>query len=207
MTIDAEQLALQKNNLYRDNYRRVMAFLLASVVITVSLFAVLSYQIITTPKPAYYATTTTGRVIPLQSLDMPVVTNTYLLQWAALATRAVYNLDFENYTKQLDNASSYFTPTGWESLTNAMKSSGAIDSLKNNKLFMAGIVNGPAVILDQEVVHGRYSWRVQLPLLVTYTSASIQQKAHFIITMDIIRVPVIDAAKSIQINRFSAVRG
>ncbi|AAO91126.1 type IVB secretion system apparatus protein IcmL.2 [Coxiella burnetii] len=207
MTIDAEQLALQKNNLYRDNYRRVMAFLLASVVITVSLLAVLSYQIITTPKPAYYATTTTGRVIPLQSLDMPVVTNTYLLQWAALATRAVYNLDFENYTKQLDNASSYFTPTGWESLTNAMKSSGAIDSLKNNKLFMAGIVNGPAVILDQEVVHGRYSWRVQLPLLVTYTSASIQQKAHFIITMDIIRVPVIDAAKSIQINRFSAVRG
>lgn len=126
MTIDAEQLALQKNNLYRDNYRRVMAFLLASVVITVSLLAVLSYQIITTPKPAYYATTTTGRVIPLQSLDMPVVTNTYLLQWAALATRAVYNLDFENYTKQLDNASSYFTPTGWESLTNAMKSSGAI---------------------------------------------------------------------------------
>ncbi|WP_457766695.1 type IVB secretion system apparatus protein IcmL.2 [Coxiella burnetii] len=207
MTIDAEQLALQKNNLYRDNYRRVMAFLLASVVITVSLLAVLSYQIITTPKPAYYATTTTGRVIPLQSLDMPVVTNTYLLQWAALATRAVYNLDFENYTKQLDNASSYFTPTGWESLTNAMKSSGAIGSLKNNKLFMAGIVNGPAVILDQEVVHGRYSWRVQLPLLVTYTSASIQQKAHFIITMDIIRVPVIDAAKSIQINRFSAVRG
>ncbi|ATN70364.1 type IV secretion protein IcmL [Coxiella burnetii] len=207
MTIDAEQLALQKNNLYRDNYRRVMAFLLASVVITVSLLAVLSYQIITTPKPAYYATTTTGRVIPLQSLDMPVVTNTYLLQWAALATRAVYNLDFENYTKQLDNASSYFTPTGWESLTNAMKSSGAIDSLKNNKLFMAGVVNGPAVILDQEVVHGRYSWRVQLPLLVTYTSASIQQKAHFIITMDIIRVPVIDAAKSIQINRFSAVRG
>ncbi len=130
--------------------------------------AILSYQIVTTPKPAYYPTTTTGRVIPLQSLDIPVVTNTYLLQWAALATRVVYNLDFENYTKQLDNESSYFTPAGWNSLMNAMKSSGAIDSLKNNKLFMAGIVNGPAVILDQEMVHGCYSWRVQLPLLVTY---------------------------------------
>lgn len=44
-----------------------------------------------------------------------------------------------------------------------------------------------------------YTWRVQLPLLVIYTSANEERKAHFAVTMDIIRVPVIDAAKSIQI--------
>ena len=206
MNENVEQLALQKNNLYRDNYRRVMVCLITLIFIGLGLLGILSYQIISTPKPKYYATTTTGRVVPLQSLEMPVVTNIYLLQWASLAARTSYNLNFLAYPKQLKAASAYFTDTGWQSLMAAMKKSGVIDSLKSNKLFMAAVVDGPAVILAEEIVHGRYTWRVQLPLLVTYTSASEQRKSNFIITMDIMRVPVIDAAKSIQINRFSAVR-
>ncbi len=206
MNVDIEQGAMQKNNYYRDNYRRVMFFLLILIAIALGLSGVLAYQILTTSQPKYFASTTTGRVIPLQSLSMPVVTNSYLLQWAELAARSCYNLDFLNYPKQLDQAVSYFTPDGWQSFTSAMKSAGVIDSLKENKLFMAAVVDGPPVILGQEVIRGRYAWRVQLPLLVTYTSANEQRKSHFIITMDIVRVPVIDAVKSIQINNFSAAR-
>ncbi|WP_280522060.1 DotI/IcmL/TraM family protein [Candidatus Coxiella mudrowiae] len=46
---------------------------------------------------------------------MPVVTNTYLLQWAALASRTAYNLNFEGLSKkQLKVVSSYFTGDGWD---------------------------------------------------------------------------------------------
>ncbi|WP_280522023.1 hypothetical protein [Candidatus Coxiella mudrowiae] len=58
--LDKEQLALQKNNLYRDNYRRLMSCLITIVIIGLGLLAVLSYQIMTTGKTTYYATTTTG---------------------------------------------------------------------------------------------------------------------------------------------------
>jgi intracellular multiplication protein IcmL len=206
MNAEVEQLALQKNNLYRDNYRRVMKFLVFMIATAIGLSCILAYQLWSMPPAKYYATTTTGRVIPLHSLSMPVVTNAYLLQWAELAARACYNLNFIDYPKQLQAASSNFTPDGWTSLMDAMKQAGVIDSLKQNKLFIAAVVNGPAVILDEEVVHNRYTWRVQLPLLVTYTSANQQRKTTYIITMDIMRVPVIDAAKSIQINNFTATR-
>lgn len=206
MILEKEQLVLQKNNLYRDNYRRIMSCLVVMVIVGLALLTILGYQIMTTRKPAYYATTTTGRVIPLQSLDMPVVTNSYLLQWAALAVRSVYNLNFEDYQKQLKVASSYFTVNGWNSLIGAMRKSNVIHSLTQNKLFMEAVVDGSPVILAEDIVHGRYTWRVQLPLLVTYTSANEERKAHFSVTMDIVRVPVIDTVKSIQINKFNVVR-
>ncbi|WP_285896377.1 DotI/IcmL/TraM family protein [Coxiella-like endosymbiont of Rhipicephalus sanguineus] len=50
-----------------------------------------------------------------------------------------------------------------------------------------------------------YTWRMQLPLLIIYTSANEERKAHFAVTMDIVRVSVIDAVKNIQINKFSVV--
>lgn len=206
MNIDNEQIALQKNNLYRDHYRRVMKWLVLMIVIALGLGGVLAFQLWTKPQPKYFATTTTGTIVPLQSLSMPVVTNDYLLQWAELAARDCYNLNFVDYDKQLQDASTNFTPEGWNSVMAAFKSAGIIDSLKANKLFMAAVVNGPAVILDQEVIHNHYTWRVQLPLLVTYTSSSQQRKANYVVTMDIMRVPVIDAAKSIQINNFVVER-
>lgn len=206
MNGDSEQLAVQKNNLYRDNYRRALSVLLVMIIICLAFSALLSYQIASTPKAKYYATTTTGNVIPLYSLSTPVVTNAYLLKWAALATRACYNLDFVHYPDQLKKASAYFTPSGWSALMAAMKGSGVLESLQKNKLYMDAVVSGPVVIVAEAIIHGRYSWRVQLPLLLTYTSANENRRAHFLVTMDIMRVPVLDAEKGIQINDFSAVR-
>lgn len=38
----------------------------------------------------------------------------------------------------------------------AMKRSNVIDSLTENKLFMASVVDGPTVILAKDIVHGLY---------------------------------------------------
>lgn len=206
MTIDREQLEFQKNHLYRDHYRRTIKALLMMLVIALVLICILGYQLWTMPAANYYATTTNGRVIPLQSLRMPVVTNRYLLQWAGLAARACYNLNFVDYQKELQAASSNFTPSAWQSFMAALKAAGSIDSLTENKLVMRAVVNGAPIILGEQIVHGRYTWQVQIPLLVTYTSANEQRKTNYIITMNIARVPVLDAAKSIQITSFIAVR-
>lgn len=203
MNAKTEQLVLEENNLYRDSYRRTLSVLTIMIVVCMVLSAVLAYQVVETPKPNYYATTTTGRVAPLQPLSMPVVTHHYLLQWASLATRSAYNLNFVDYQKQLKNSSAYFTPDGWQSLMSAMKDSGVLTSLKENKLYMSAVVSGTPVILDEKLVEGRYTWRIQLPLLVTYTSASEARKLQYVVTMDVMRVPVLDAEKGIQINNFS----
>lgn len=206
MSVDVEHLTAEQNNLYRDKYRRTLGGLLIMIVVCLGLSGILAYMVFTTPKSKFYATTTTGRVIPLKSLSMPVVTNKYLLQWAALAVRSCYNLTFDNYSSQLRQASSYFTTTGWSALMSAMKKSGVIDSLKNNKLLMSAVVDGHPVILNEQVVHDRYTWSVQLPLLVSYTSANEHKKSKFIVRLNIMRVPVLDTAKGILINKVSVER-
>src|SRR3990167_8943562 len=155
MNVDVEKIAFEKNNLYRDKYRKVLRGLVVMLVVCLCLSVILATMIFAPPKPKFYATTTTGRVIPLPALSMPVVTNNYLLQWAALAIRSCYNLSFDAYQNQLKEASSYFSPTAWTALMNAMQASGVLSSLTENKLMTSAVVDGHPVILNEEIVKGR----------------------------------------------------
>lgn len=200
----SEHLAFEKNNLYRDHYRRALKFVVMLSVSAVILTAVLAYQCLRTPTLKYYATTTEGRVIPLYSLSQPVITNSYLLQWASLAARGAFNLDFTHYQAQMAQAKPYFTSDGWQKFSAAMKSSGLLDTVINKKLIMSAVVAKAPVILFRGVVQGRFTWRIQLPLLVNFESASENSSAqHWLVTMNIQRVPTLTAPKGIEISDFA----
>ena len=192
----------EKNSLYRDHYRMALGGTIFLALLCVCLTALFVLMTITQPQPKYYATTTTGEVIPLQSLSEPVVTNTYLLQWASLATRAAYNLDFINYKNQLQAARPYFTSDGFQKLQEAFTSSGLLDTLVQKKLIMTAIVSGDPVITSNFVLYGRHNWTIQLPLLVSFESASEHRRVHVMVTMRVQRVPVLDSEKGIQISDF-----
>lgn len=203
MATDREQASLQRNEFYRDNYRRVLALLLllsAIGLVCVGLLAFVDYQ---RPLPKYYATLSNGRVVPMQSLTEPMVTSAYIMEWASLAVRAAYNLDFVNYQAQLQKASAYFTPSGWSAFTNALTASGVISSLQSNKLIMTSVVTSAPIVLDRSIISGHYSWHMQVPLLVTYSSASENRKQSLVVTLTIMRVSTLDTEQGIQINSFS----
>jgi len=176
----------------------------AMSVVSIILTVVLIGLIISQEQPSYYATTTTGEVIPMHSLSEPVITNKYLLQWAGLATRSAFNVDWVHYQTQLQTAKSDFTPSGWKKFMTAMNHSGLLSTVKDKKLEMSAIVSSPPVILRTDVLHGRFTWRVQLPILVTFSSASQTRESHWMITMNIQRISTLNAYKGIQISDFEA---
>ncbi len=204
MSEEAQQLEFENNNLYRDRYQRTLGWLLTMAIACVVLVVTLTYMSVNGKQSDYYATTTKGAVIPLHPLSEPVITNQYLVQWASLATRKAFNLDDVHYQAQLKRAEPYFTPTGWKKFLSALNSSGLLGAVKSKKLMMSTVVSGPPVILNRAVVHGRFTWRIQLPLLVTFTSASEKTKSKLMVTMNVQRVPVLSAAKGIAISDFSA---
>ncbi len=204
MSSEVEQLTTAKNNFYRDGYRRLMKIILMMVGVAVALLLVLSYVVFTQPKAKYYASTTTGRVIPIQSLSSPVVTSNFIRQWASLAVRSSFNLDFVHYQDQLSKTSSYFIPSGWDAFKGALQSSGVLNTLIQKKLFASAFVNGTPRIIDRYVSHGQFTWKVQLPLLVTYTSASEKQTRQLYVALTIKRVPVLTFPKGIAITDFAA---
>ena len=203
MSDEAQLLEYRKNNFFRDRYRSTMKLVVFLGIIAIGLSLLLGYTSLKEERPKFYATTTTGEVIPLFPLSQPVVTNSYLLQWASMSARSIYNLNFQYYENQLQKIRGNFTGDAWGQVKAALNKSGLLDAVIEKKLEMSAVVTGAPIILRQGVYHGRYVWRVQLPMMVTYGSASEQRRVKYVVTMDISRVPALTAPKGILITNFS----
>lgn len=200
--LDFEKFALRRNNFYRNQYRRMVTILIIMLFIGAGLMTSLVLLLWSAPAAKYYASTTTGNVVPIESLGSPVVTMPFVEQWSSLVVRSAYSLNFLHYPQQLKKARTFFTPEGWASFEAALKGSGYIAAIKQDKLSVSTVVNGPVVMVNRYVSHGRYTWVVQMPLLVLYTSASQQIKRQFYVTLTIKRVPELEVARGISVTNF-----
>ncbi len=61
-----QEIARLQSDFYRDQFRKVLHWLLYSVVVMFVLIAAIIYLILVKPTPNYYANTTDGKI-----LDMP----------------------------------------------------------------------------------------------------------------------------------------
>lgn len=138
----------------------------------------------------------------MHSLSEPVVTNRFIVNWTALTARRLFNLSFDSYESKLAAVKDHFTPGGWMQMQDALKSSGLITNMVNNKLIISSVVTGSPVILARMIVNGRFTWRVQMRLQVKFTSASQEEQEALVVTMNVQRIPTLDSAQGIQINDF-----
>lgn len=199
MADESLELVRLRNNFYRDNYRRVVGALLILLIINITLVGMIFYQIVNRPEPKYFATSADGRITQLYPLDMPMIAPAELLQWASRAAVAAYNFNFVNYREALQDLQNNFTADGWKSYEDALKSSRLLETTIAKKLVVSAVPTATPVILDQAVVNGRYAWKVQQPLLVTYQSPNEQTQQPVIVTMAISRVPTVDMPKGIAV--------
>jgi intracellular multiplication protein IcmL len=57
------ELARFQSDFYRDNYRKLLVALILSIIALVCLIGAIIYVVLTQPKPEYYASTLSGKVI------------------------------------------------------------------------------------------------------------------------------------------------
>jgi intracellular multiplication protein IcmL len=107
--------------------------------------------------------------------------------WAAKAAVGLYTLDFKHYKNQLQDVSAYFTPKSWLRYQKALKASKLIDNIISNKYLVSAVPTGAALILKQGVEGGRYTWQVQVPLLVTYSGPVTTTKRNILVSLFIQR--------------------
>jgi intracellular multiplication protein IcmL len=207
MVDDAVELVRLRNNFYRDNYRRLVGALLILLFIVVVLVGTVFYQLVNRPEPRYFATTVDGRIMPLYPLSEAMLSPGELLQWAHGAAIAAYTYNFVNYRAAMQQLQNQFTPDGWRYYEDALKVSRNLEMVIAKKLVVSAVATGTPVILDQAVINGRYSWKVQIPLLVSYQSPNEQTQKPVILMMIISRVPTVDMPKGIAIVSFVASEG
>ena len=204
MATDAVEIVKLRNDFQRDGHRRVLLGLLISVVLNILLGSSFVYLATHPPAPQYFATTINGRITPLIPLDQPNMPPSTLLQWANSAAIAAYTYNFVNYRQELQSASEFFTPAGWNEFLNALKGSNNLSAVLDKKLVVSAVATGAPIVLDQGVINGTYTWTVQMPMLVTYQSASNNARQNIMVKMIIQRISTLNSARGIGISSFVA---
>jgi intracellular multiplication protein IcmL len=204
MANDAAEVVTLRREFQRDQHHRVLLSLLISIFLNVILGGAFAYLVSHPPAPQYFATTINGRITPLIPLDQPNMPPSTLLQWANAAAIAAYTYNFVNYRQELQSASEFFTPEGWTQFMNALRASNNLNAVIDKKLVVSAVATGAPVVLDQGVVNGTYTWTIQMPMLVTYQSASNIATQNITIKMIVQRISTLNSARGIGISSFVA---
>ena len=178
---------------------------LISIFINILAISSVFYQYSHPPESSYFTTSVNGQASPLIPLLEPNTSDSVVTQWADLACIGAFTYNFVNYESQLELASEYFTQNGWNSFMNSLKESNNLNTMISKKLVVSAVALSTPLILKKGIVNGVYSWRIQLPILVTYQSASEVTQMKMIINLLMTRISTRDNYKGVGIEQFSSV--
>lgn len=182
-----------------DIQNSLAASLLFTYIIAILVFMVLVVHA-TRPKDTYYTNAPNGKVTEVFPMNEPNVTPSAVVKWATLAATSAYTIDFYHYQANIDALKDYFTVGGYNDFQQSLKSSGSLDKIISDKLIQSAVAINTAVILQEGPLNGLYTWRIQVPLLVTYQGASTASSQKTIaVSLLITRVPTDQAPKGIGI--------
>ncbi len=181
---------LNRRDFYRDNFHRSMLINLLMIVANIIFGFLVVYLLFSQQPPKYFVTTPDGRILPITPLNQPLKSTPQVLAWANVAAVTVNSYDFLNFRAQLQAASVNFTPDGFQAYKKVLQDSKNLDFVVKNKLLSTAVATGAPFVLQQGLLSGRYTWKIQLPLLIKYQSASQSTTNPVVVTMLIQRVPL-----------------
>lgn len=195
-----------RNEFYRDGYRNLLKLAVIQGIVIICLIGAM-YFIIQTHQPEnrYFATTEDGRLIPMTSLSEPNMSVPALVSWAAQAATEVMTFNFNDYRRRLQESSRNFTRRGWESFTQALQKSRLIERVEANEQIVFAAPQGAPVLESEGVVGGRYQWRIQFPLVVTYQAGNRVRNDSLLVTLVVVRVPRLESPNGVGIESWIAV--
>jgi len=202
MAEDALVAVTLRNKFYRDGQRKLITLTLISALTNVALVMMLGYIVSHPPEPKYFATSINGRITPLFALNAPNQSDSAVLQWANQAAIAAFSYNFVNYRSELQASSGFFTAEGWTQFLDALQQSNNLEAVKAKKLIVSAVATRAPIILQKGILNGRYAWRIQMPLLVTYQSASEFSQQNSVVTMLVTRVSTLNSPRGIGIDQF-----
>ncbi len=153
-------------------------------------------------EPAYFTTSVNGQFEELNPLDEPNTSDSVVRQWANIAVVDTYTFDFVNYEKSLEQVSQYFTDNGWYTFLRSLNDSNNLPTVIRKKLVVSAVAIKPPSILMKGILNGVYSWRIQIPMLVTYQSASDFIQQSLVVTLLVSRISTLENPKGLGIDQF-----
>jgi len=200
---DAVSTILNRNAFYRDGYRLLLRISLIQLgVILVLIASIVGLVMTIKPHPIYFATTSDGRIINIVPLNEPFLTPAQVIAWSASTAQSVMRFGYYDYRDRLQQVSSNFTTTGWDSFNKALKEANFIDAIQARKLVVTMDINGAPEIQSAFVHDGVYTWYVQFPVTIRFDGEQPPQPINTTLRLQIVRVSTLQNPDGISIEQW-----
>jgi len=195
----AAATALARDALARDRYEFLLKLIYGLLgVLLVSIAA--NVWLGTRPVEfRYFATDPQGGIRELTALNRPVQSANEVLNWATEVATKAYSMSFANYAQQLEDMKPNFTDAGWRGYEQALARSGFVEKLLSQQYVSTAVPHQAPVIVAEGLVDGVYGWRLQIPLIVTFQSASANTSQTIQVEVTVVRRPETENPKGLGI--------
>lgn len=199
-----KKFSARENNFFARYYAYFLWGLMSGVLGLLVMLLMVTFQLTHRPLPAFKAVAPNEQQMNLAAFQEPNLLPETILRFASKAATVAYTFDLYNYENQLSAARPYFTEQGWRDYLGSVK--GLLQTIVKNQLFAYGVVSGTPVISNQGEYPGKgYTWRVQIPFLVTYASASASSTKSYYVVLTLVRVPTSVNPQGIGVDQFLMV--
>lgn len=203
---DAIATILNRNAFYRDGYRLLLRLsIIQSIVIVVLVAGVIALLLSIENKHIYFATTSDGRIINIVPLEEPYKTDAEVIAWAAGTAQKVMTFGYHDYRARLQEVSSEFTTTGWDSFTKALKEANIIEALDAHKLVVTLEIDAAPEIKQSGKKDGVYAWYLQFPVTIKFDGNQPPSAIHTMLLLQIVRVSTLQNPDGISIEQWVTV--
>lgn len=138
----------------------------------------------------YFATDSQGQIRELAALDRPIQSKVEVLNWTANAVADAFTFNFANYRQSFEQAKNNFTEPGWKGFQTALASRKILEDITNNKYVSSAAIREAPVVVQEGIADGsRWGWKIEVPLVVTYESASTHTTQTFVAEVVVVRRP------------------
>lgn len=202
---DAIDTVLTRNAFYRDGYRLLLRIsLVQGAVIVLLVGAILAMIMSMETRHVYFATTADGRIIQIVPLNEPLRSRADVVAWAAGKAQEIMRFGYNDYRQRLQQASTSFTSTGWESFTKAMREARIIEAVEARKLTVEMEIGGAPEVKMETVKDGVYTWYLQFPVTIKFDGQNAPSSIQALLILQIVRVSTLQNPDGISIEQWIA---
>jgi intracellular multiplication protein IcmL len=181
-----------------------LSIVLLFLVIHLGLMGFGYFQFATRSPAHFFGSLPNKQTFEITALNRPNVSNKALLSWVTLAATSTFTFDFFNYKDQLNAIKDYFTADGFSNFMASLQETDVLKTIEEKKLILSAVAIGPAIVLTEEGIDTKHTWRIQVPLIVRYQSANVDETRTQVVEVLVTQVSTEDAPKGIGIAQYIA---
>ena len=193
---------LLRNSFYQDRAHTVLgALVLSGVANLIMALAVLVF--IFNPPPAeFIVANPDGSLIKTVPLSQPQKSDVMMRNFAANAASQINSLDWSNFATQLSAIRNLFTPEGWNEYKKGLDKTNIVKYITDNNLVMSAAITSVPQIAAQAVLNGKYTWKIEVPLILTFSGGTINQSESKKVTLVIQQVDFLESPNGVAIVQY-----